>query len=229
MKITISADVFRRFNPQLKIAFILVRNLENQLKAEESKHLLKEVENLARLNFHKKEIKGSTFIQPWVLAQLEFGGKARHYHTSVERLLKTVLAGRTIAGSDTIGNVIRYIALKYLIPLGVDDLNKIEGDLQFDAVKSAGRKGVWGSLKQSDLYYKDNKGVLGTQVDYWKNDRTKLTKHSDTALIHLVALPPVDKSELKRIARETASLIETFGQAQTKLFILDKNKRMVTI
>src|SRR3989344_5025805 len=164
MKISINTKVFETFNRNLKIAFILVRDLNNQTKVEEAKHLLQEVEKLVRLNFHKKQIKDNSFIEPWALAQLEFGGKAHHYHTSVERLLKVVLSGKTVAKSDALDNILHYIALKYVVPVSVDDFHKIEGDLTFDVVKSAGKKGLLKSLKRGELYYHDAKGILGTQV-----------------------------------------------------------------
>src|SRR3989338_3152600 len=150
MKISILPEVFEHFNKELKLAFILARNVDNKAKVEESKHLLKEVEKLVRLNFHKRQIKDNSFIEPWALAQLEFGGKAHHYHTSVERLLKTALSGKTDRKTDTIDNILHYIALKYIVPVSVDDFHKIEGDLTFDVVKSAGKKGLLKSLKRGE-------------------------------------------------------------------------------
>ena|SRR3989344_1437589 len=229
MKISILPEVFEHFNKELKLAFILARNVDNKAKVEESKHLLKEVEKLVRLNFHKRQIKDNSFIEPWALAQLEFGGKAHHYHTSVERLLKTALSGKTVVKNDAVDNILRYVALKYLIPVGIDDFHKIDGDLTFNAVKSSGRKGILGHLKRGELYYHDSRGVLGTQADYWKNKRTEITPKSYVHLIHLIALPPVSKSDLKTMAKEAASMIEAFCGAQTELFILDRNDKSITI
>ncbi|HIJ98248.1 MAG TPA: hypothetical protein VJH68_04220 [Candidatus Nanoarchaeia archaeon] len=229
MKISIKPEVFEKFNKNLKIAFIKVEQVDNQIKVAEARHLLQEVEKLVRLNFHKKQIKDNSFIEPWALAQLEFGGKAHHYHTSVERLLKTVLSGKTVAKTDTIDNILHYIALKYVVPVSVDDFHKIEGDLTFDVVKSAGKKGLLKSLKRGELYYHDAKGILGTQVDYWKNKRTEVSRDSDANLIHLTALPPVTTSDLKKIAQESASMIEAFCSAKTQLFILSRRERSIKI
>ena len=226
MKISISKDVFVKY-PQLKLAFILAENLDNKGKAAESKHLLKEVENLIRLNFHKKAIKDNSFIEPWALAQLEFGGKAHHYHNSVEKLLKIVLSGKSVAKNDVLDNIYRFIALKYLVPVGVDDFHKIEGDLIFDIVKSSGRKGILGNLKRGELYYRDSRGVLSAQIDYWKNKRTEIEAKSYVILVHIVALPPV--SNLKNIAMEMALIIESFCGAKTKLFVLGKGKNEVIV
>jgi DNA/RNA-binding domain of Phe-tRNA-synthetase-like protein len=229
MKISVKPDVFERFNSNLRIAFILVKEMNNFGKVMESKHLLKEVENLARLNFHKDNIKGNSFIQPWALAQLEFEGKAHHYHTSVERLLKTVLSGKSVAKKNTLTNIMRYVALRYLLPYGIDDAHKVEGSLTFDVVKSSGRKGVLGKLKRGDFYYSDTKGVLGTKIDYWKNVRTEVTKKTYVGLVHLVALPPVGIVQLRKIAKETAAIVEAFCEAKTEIFVLSKNDRSITV
>jgi DNA/RNA-binding domain of Phe-tRNA-synthetase-like protein len=229
MKISIKPEVFERFNKDLQIAFIKAENVDNKSKSIESKHLLQEVEKLVRLNFHKKQIKNNSFIEPWALAQLEFGGKAHHYHTSVERLLKTVLGGKTVAKADTVDNILRYIALRYLVPVSADDFHKIEGDLTFEVVKSSGKKSPLKALKRGELYYHDAKGILGTQVDYWRNKRTEVSRSSFVNLIHMTALPPVTKDGLKQIAKELASMIEAFCGARTKQFILSRRNRSITI
>ncbi len=229
MKITVKADVFQKFNSDLKIAFILAKNVDNHAKIDESRHVLKEIEHLAQLNFHNKNIRGNKFIEPWALAQLEFAGKARHYHTSVEKLLKTVLSGRTISMADTANNITRYIALKYLIPEGLDDFHKVDGNLTFDVIKSSGRKGLLGTLKRGELYYYDAQGVLGTKVDYWKNKRTEVNKKSYVVLVHLLALPPITKNILKQVTKELSSLLEAFCSAKTEIFFLDKMDREIII
>ncbi|HLC52615.1 MAG TPA: hypothetical protein VJI98_05200 [Candidatus Nanoarchaeia archaeon] len=229
MKITIKPEVFKGFHNDLKLALIFVTELDNKTKLDESKHLLKEVENLERLTFHKNKKEFHHMISPWNLAKLRFGKKAHHYSTSLENLLKLVLKGKTVSANNVLTNVMRYIALRYLIPFGADDFQVITGDLVFDIVKSNARKGILGNLKKGDLYYADQKSVLGTKLDHWKNQRTELNLKSGSALVHIEALPPITKKQLKQIVKEAASIIESFCGAKTKVFILDKKTRTITL
>ena len=91
MNISIKKGVFSKFNPKLKIVFILAENVDNVTKVKEAKHLLKEVENLISLTFHKDNVKNHNLISPWKVAQEAFGKEARHYNTSVERLIKKIM------------------------------------------------------------------------------------------------------------------------------------------
>ena len=229
MKISIKSDVFKRFHPDLKIAFILVSEMNNKKKVHESKHLLKEIENLTRLSFHKNTPESHDFIVPWTLAKLDFGEKAKHYDTSLEKLLKKVLRNRTTGKSDVLTNILNLISLKHMVPFGTDNFQKIEGDMIFDVVKSGKKKGMLRKLHKGDLYYQDKQGILGTKLDSWKNRRTNVTGTTKSALIHFERLPPVTRKKMNEILEETINLIESFCEAKTKLFILDKNQNSLEI
>ncbi|MBI2668883.1 hypothetical protein HYX14_03500 [Candidatus Woesearchaeota archaeon] len=223
MNITISQDVFERFHPDLKIAFILIKNCDNQSKLKESLHLLHEQQKLIRLLFNKDTVKTHHLISPWVAAQTEFGPLAKHYHTSVERLIKATLAGKKIDASDTITNLVRFISLKHILPLEADDLSKIKGNLTF-AVAAKKTK----IMPTGALYYHDNKDLLGAKLDYWKNKRTALSPNSTSALIHIEALPPINSEKLKSIAKELADLLASFCTTKPRIFLLDQKKKTIS-
>tara|TARA_Y100000310_G_C20595428_1_gene770258 strand:+ start:607 stop:1293 length:687 start_codon:yes stop_codon:yes gene_type:complete len=228
MKISINKGVFRKF-PKLKMAFILVENVNNKSKLKESKHLLREMEQLERLSFNKDNLKSHQLISPWAAAQEGFGRKAKHYKTSVERLLHKVLKGKTTSTKDTLTNLVNYISLKNIVPVGVDDLKDLEGEITFAVASGEEKVGVLSKLKRGALFYKDDKGVLGTKLDYWKNTRTKLSPKSTSVLLHLEILPPVTIKKMNEITREATSLIKSFCGAKTKVFVLDKKKKTIRV
>ena len=229
MKINIKKDVFKKFHPNLKIAFIFVTEMDNGSKVKESKHLLKEVENLTRLSFHKNTPDSHDFIVPWTLAKLDFGDKAKHYNTSLEKLLKIVLKGRTVGKMNTLTNILNYVSLKYMVPSGADSFQKIDNAVTFDVVKKGKRKGMLRKLHKGDLYYYDKHGILGTKLDSWRNRRTFITGSSKSALIHFEVLPPITKKMLNEVLKETVNMIESFCGAKTKVFILDNNKNVTEV
>ena len=229
MIVRINKEVFSNFNPKLKVAVIKADNLDNHVKLNESIHMLKEVEQMTRMTFHKTKVKDHSLIEPWRVAQEEFGKKARHYHTSVEQLLRTVLANKSVATKDVLTNLTRYLSLKYVVPFGLDDANKITGDLTFSLSTGREKAGILKSLKKGELYYTDDKDVLGTKLDYWKSAKTALTPYSFSAIIHLEVLPPVKSKELNQIVKETRDLIVSFCEADVKTAILHKEKDFVKI
>jgi lysyl-tRNA synthetase class 2 len=229
MKVTVSSEVFTRFNARLKIILVDVKNIDNMLHVKESRLLLREVEELIRMTFNKDTIKTHGLISPWVSAQQEFGSHAKHYKTSVEHYISFVLRKKDISTINTITNLIRYLSLKYLVPMGGDDVTKVRGNLTFDVAKGGERVDLIHTLKKGAFYYHDDKGVLGTKLDYWKSSKTMLDRRSKRVLIHLEVLPPLSMKKEKELLNELSYLIKTFCLGKVVVNVLDKKKRCCVI
>ncbi|MEK6968996.1 MAG: hypothetical protein AABW48_01060 [Nanoarchaeota archaeon] len=221
MDIRIKKEVFHRY-PNLKIAFIAVTDIDNRTKLKESKHLLNEAEKLVRLTFNKETVKSHHLISPWAVARQEFGRKAKHYQTSVEKLLEKVLSGKSVAAKDTLTNLIHYLALKNIVPFAIDDLKKINKEFTFSIATGKEKKRLSPDLTEGIFYCHDSKTILGTKLDYWKNPKTALSTKSTAALIHLDALPPLTTKKIKEVVDEAGNLISGFCGGKAKMFILDK-------
>ena len=228
MIISIDKSVFSAF-PKLSIAVIIARGLNNKKKLKEAKHLLNETGKVIRLTFNEDSVKTHHLVKPWDVAREEFGKSARHYHTSVEKLLKGMLKNKTVQTSDTLTNLLRCLALRHIIPFGIDDLDEIEGGIAFKTASGKEKSKALRKLEKGEIYYMDRKEVLGAKLDYWKNPKTSLTSKSTNALVHFEALPPITPKKLKEIAKEAAELIETFCGGKTRVVVLDKNKNSVKV
>ena len=229
MNIEIASEVFARVHPKLNIVFLHVRKADNSAKSEEAGDLLEDVEEALRLIFHKETIKNHMFIAPWSVAQQEFGKDAKHYQTSVEHLLKDVLQGKNMITKNTLTNLVRFISLKYIVPLAVDDCAAITGNIQFAVTSGKKKTGVLSTLKSGEVYYHDDQNILGAKLDFWKNSKTLPTSDTTEALIHLEILPPITKYIQKEIVSELKSLVEDFCNAKVKVFVLNQNKRKIKI
>lgn len=225
MKVTITKEVFRRFNPKFKIAFIKIEEADNNSKLKESAHLLKEVSDLIKLTFNKEELKNHHMISTWTTAQEEFGKDAKHYHTSVEVLMKKVLSGKKIITKNVIENITNHISLKHIIPIGTDNYEKIDGNLTFKISKGKEKPNMIQTVKKGALICCDqNKknNLLSTKFDTWKNKRTGINKKSKNVLIHIESLPPITTKKFNEIVKETTELIKTFTNGKVTKLILDQ-------
>jgi DNA/RNA-binding domain of Phe-tRNA-synthetase-like protein len=228
MNVRINQDVFTKL-PKFNVAIIKVRGFDNAAGLAEAKHLLAEVVRLARLQFQKDTAKNHNLIAPWVVAQEEFGKSAKHYHTSVERLLKKVLSKKSIEVNDTLTNLVRYISLKYIVPVGVDDANKINGQMTFGVARGNERIGHLRKLKKGALYYRDEKKVLGTKFDFWKSSATKLNKNSSKVIIHVEALPPFGVQKTNGLVKEFVKLLKAFGARKVSVGWLDSKRNSIRV
>lgn len=225
MKIVIRKEVFQKFHPQFKVAFILAEKIDNKGKVKEAQELLKEISEMNKLIFNKESVKSHHLISPWVTLQERFKEKAKHYHTSVERLLKKVLGRRKVTTGDTLTNLIRFVSLKEMVPMGVDDADKIKGEIEFRVAKGTERGTALRKVKKGALYYQDGKRVLGTKLDYWQAKGVKPGKKTSRWLIHIEALPPIDGKKLKEVVKEMEELVKGFCGGKVKKVVLGKRKR----
>src|SRR3989338_4607871 len=228
LKVTIDKKVFKKF-PKLQIALFYVKGIDNFSKAAEAKHLLEDVEEWVHLTFHKETMKNHYLLSPWSVAQAEFGKQAQHYHTSVEKLLQEVLKKKKVVANDTLTTLMRYLSLRHLIPSGIDNYDKLVGDVTFNLSKGRERVGLLHTIKPEALFYHDTKKVLGLKLDFWHNKKTMLTKESRSALIHFDVLPPIDKEKLKYLVRDAKEVIKTFCGGRLKYVLLDRKKNSVKI
>jgi len=222
--LTVDKEVFQKFNPKLKVIFLAVSGFDNKRKLAESKHLLTDTMQMIRLTHNKEQLKNHYLIQPWALAQAEFGEKAKHYHTSVERLMKTVLQGKTVFANNTLTNLVYHLSLKYVVPFGLDDADKVVGKITFKVASGHEKVDALRKLLPNTLYYRDEKKILGTKLDFWKNSKTALTPNSTSTLIHLDVLPPLTNKQAEEIIKELKVLIKTFCGGKISTFILSKSK-----
>ncbi len=229
MNITIKKSVFTKFHSKLQIACLLIEGIDNKTNLEKAQHLLKEAETLVRLTFNRETVRNHNLLEPWAVAQEDFGGKARHYHTSVEKLLQKVLRKRNVAMKDVLTTLLRHLSLKNIVPFGVDDCVEIVGDVTFDVATGKEKRGVLKRLAAGELYYHDDKGVLGTKLDAWHNRRTNLVAESYKVLIHFDILPPITAKKRNELLREAKGLIQAFCGGEVKTFVLSEKKKSVSI
>ncbi len=215
MKISIKPEVFKKF-PQLKVAFVKAEGIDNKSKTAKANHLLAEVQKVILLTFNKDTVKSHLLIAPWNVAKEEFGRKAKHYDTSVELLLQKALHKQNLKTKDTVTALLRYLALKHIVPFGADDPSKLQGDISFEVTKK-------------DISYRDAKRMLGKKLDYWKNTTTALKPSSTSALVHFEFLPPVSSAKQREIVTEASDLIRAFCGGKVKVIVLDKRKNSATL
>ena len=228
MKITIKSEVFKN-NPDLKLVFIVASEIDNHTKLKESKFLLKEIEQLQRLTIHKDRVKTHHLLSPWSLAQLEFGKKAHHYHTSVEKLLKKVLQKRTTATSNAFTNILNLMMLKHMVPGGILDYYKINGDITFSIATGRERKGMTAKVQKGDIIFKDKNNLLGAKLDSYNAKKSSVSKYTTKALVHFDILPPITAQDTSEIIDETIDLLKEFCEAECDVFILDKKHKTHSI
>ncbi|MBT3297789.1 hypothetical protein HN385_02605 [archaeon] len=229
MKISVQRDVYKKIDPKLRVALIKLVNIDNKTNLQESINLLKDAEDYIRLTYNKENIKNHYLIDSWSILQRRLGKKARKHHSSVERVFDHVLSKKTLSSKNVLDNLINYFSLKNVIPVSIDDHDKLVGDILFKVsrgTEKAGRK----KIENNVLIYQDSARkdrVLGVKLDLWKSSRTKLSVNTKSALIHVEVLPPFSNKQLNSILDDMIGLINSFTNAKCSKVILTEKNDMI--
>ncbi len=232
-KLAISKAVFDKF-PKLKIGIVIAENIDNTGSDAKIYHLLDEIGNLIKLDFTREDIAKHPLISPWRAAYSDFGAKPSSYHCSVESLMKNILKGKGAPKINKAVDISNYVSLKHLVPAGVNDLDKIEGNILLTIAKGTEIFSPLGSKTKEkpdkgEVIYKDNKDVICRRWNWRDADKTKITESAKNVIYYIDALPPVNKTKLKEILADVLDLLGMFCQPEEKkIFILDKNSPEIT-
>jgi len=125
------ADVAPRF-PDFRVAVLLFEADSIPAgRAPRIEDYIAEVTQTCRARWSGTELSAIPGVAAWRRAYKGFGIKSTSYRSSVERLVKRVLAGDDIPRINAFVDLYNAVSLAHVLCLGADDLDRIEGGLAF--------------------------------------------------------------------------------------------------
>ena len=125
------AEIIDRF-PDFRVALVVAEDL--RIGAARSPALAADVaaaEEACRKRWNGTELSAIPGVAAWRSAYKGFGIKRTSYRSSVERLIKRVLAGGALPEVNPLVDLYNLASLTSELCLGCDDLDATEGDLAF--------------------------------------------------------------------------------------------------
>jgi lysyl-tRNA synthetase class 2 len=226
MKLTISKRVLNKF-PKLKLGIVIAKGIDNKGSDIKIYNLLEEAGDLIKFDFTPANIAEHPLISPWRAAYSDFGSKPNKYHSSVEALMRNILKGRETAKINKAVDISNYLSLKYLVPMGVQDLDRIDGNISLTIAKGDEGFKTIGSMEKErpdkgEVVYKDSKDVLCRRWNWRDADKAKVSERTRNVIYYIDALPPVTKKRLKEILRDIIDLLDMFCKPKEKnIYLLD--------
>lgn len=214
MKIEIKKNVFAKFNDKFMAGLLVCSELENQGGLKEIERLLDKIEKLIKLDFTPINFKTHDLITVWEVAAESLGKK--HYKSSVENLMRSILEGHKIRREDRLRNLCNFVSLKYIVPVDCFDLGLIKGDLDFD-------------VKGRDLVFSAGRVKLSEKLALKRNKKYDVKDKTKKALVYFEALPPLNKDKVRKIMEDLADLIRVYCKAKVKIYFLDKKNSEVKV
>jgi DNA/RNA-binding domain of Phe-tRNA-synthetase-like protein len=222
--------VFNVF-PDVVLGIIIARNINNSGERSEIITALRQEEAKTVERFAGVSVNEHPQIVPWREAYRKFGAKPKDYPSSVENLIKRVSKGYSLPHINLLVDIYNTISLRHIVPVGGEDLDKIEGDIQLvfasdheAAIRLLGEQEDR-APKPGEVIYKDNVGAICRRWNWKEADRTKFTETTKNAVIVIEGLPPVFRIQIENILQELAALIVEYCGGNISTTIIEKDHR----
>lgn len=232
MKFRIDSKIFEKF-PESNIRVILAKNINNKIVVTEIQELIRSEEKRIREQSSLEILMQQPKIAVWQDAYRAFGAKPKDYKSSVENLYRLVLGGVDLRRINNLVDIYNFISLKYMLPVGGEDLDKVQGDIVLTfagpnepSVLLLGDKEPR-PPHQREVIYKDEISAICRRWNWREADRTKLTEETKNCILVIESLPPVIKEEIELATKELADLVQKFCGGEIISRVLDESNTEV--
>ena len=227
MRLVVNPGIFNDF-ANLQIAVTVVREVNNDGEIPEFAAKLTEIQDRVQREHGAGPVSQLPKIAAWRDAYRKFGAKAKDYPSSVEALYKRVTRGDRVANINPLVDIYNYISLKYTLPVGGEDIDKMVGDLQLTYASAdeppvlvLGRDDAQ-APPPGEVIYRDDESVICRRWNWREVARTALTADTRNCILVIEALEPVTDDELQEAQDELAALVTAYCHGTASNLILNE-------
>ncbi len=233
MKFKIDNTIFGQF-PSLTIGVVVAKRIDNTGESPEVLSMLSAQTNTIKSQYNLESLKEVPKIYAWREAYRAFGAKPKKYTCSVENLYRMILEDVHLRHINTVVDLYNYISLKYMIPVGGDDIDKIDGDIVLRFAKGDEQFIRLNSdevdhPKVGEVIYADDTEVLCRRWNWRECDKSKMTKQTKNITLVAEGLSPVTKEEIQLIMAELGELIQKYCGGDIFTHILNGENREIEV
>lgn len=220
--------------PETRIAFVLAEGLA--LASDRPAGLdtaIGAAETRCRERYGGRELASIPEIQDWRRAYKGFGVKKTSYRSSVERLVKNVLADRALPRVNSLVDAYNLVSLAYLVPIGADDLDKVVGSVCFRPARPGDSFIALGGEARGDdppktgeIVYADDEKVLCRRWNWYQDARSPVTDTTARAILTVQAQATAD---VEAAAEALCDALAAYCGARTRLAVASAAAPEVTL
>lgn len=227
------AELTERF-PDFRVALVVAEDLTvGETRSAALQAEIEAIEAECRRRWSGVELSAIPGVAAWRSAYRGFGIKKTSYRSSVERLIKRVLAGGALPAVNPLVDLYNAVSLDSALCLGCDDLDAIEGDLAFrfsrpgdsfiDMGAEAGEDPN-DPPKDGEVVYADARHVLCRRWN-WRQD----ARSAVSARTRRVALTAQSNGfgDVEAAATRVAALIERECGGRCRVVVADRERAAV--
>ncbi len=230
--ISLSIEALIEAFPHYSVAVVVAENLSVvPERGPDMNAMIESAEAAAQRDYDPENLGSLDVISDWRRAYRDFGIKQTKYRSSVERLLRSAVKGRGLPQISRPVDAYNLISLKYLAPVGADDLNRVTGDLSFRFADGTESFLPLGKADQGEdppklgeVVYTDAHKVLCRRWNWYQDARSAIQADTTRAVLTIQSLGHV---ELGTAAEELCQLLADHCGADCTYRIADSANPVV--
>lgn len=195
-RLVVNPQIFEHF-PDYQALIVYAEGIQNFPSTEESTHLLRAAERASRDSLTLDVLPQHPHIAAWREAYRRFGAKPKKYQCSAEALLQRTLKGQDLPAINGIVDLYNALSLKYVLPIGGEDWNKLAGDLHllyaqgnepFQTMQDGQEQVTYPDA--GEIVWADTAGATCRRWNWRQGRRTQLTEETRAIYFVLDRLAP---------------------------------------
>jgi len=190
-------------------------------------------EAACRERFEGKQLADIAGINAWRRAYKQFGIKKTSYRSSIERLVKNVLAERRLPEINGFVDAYNAVSLAHLVPVGADDIDRIEPEAAFRYARDGDSFIPLGSTdgandppKRGEVVLASGSHVLCRRWNWFQDARSPISPQTTRAVVTLQAN---GEGNVRAAADDLMVLLSEYSNANCQVVVATAAKPVVEI
>lgn len=223
-------DIF----PEAEFGILVCNGVENHIKEEKKyEEFLKEAQKASAVHFTNPEFTENPVIRTWRDAFYKFKTK-KGARCSIEALLKRVAKGGDIGCIIPLVDIYNGISLTYGVPIGGEDIDKMEGHMRLTVAEGGEDFITYGSDKSEppaagEIIYKDDAGAICRCFNWRESVRTMLTEETKNAFMIIESVSESGNEAMRKALPILKEMIEKELSAKCTEYILSIDNPEIVI
>ena len=229
MNFWIHGDILSRF-PKVKIGVLVCRDVTVKGCDAGLEELKRKVIQEVAAKFSSEPMTQHPYIRSWRETYRSFGTRPGDYRPSAEALLRRVLKRRGLPTINTAVDAYNAVSVKYLIPMGGFDLDRVVGDIKIRFSAGGERFLVIGASEAEETYegevvYADDVRILTRRWNHRDCDETKIMEETRNIIMFADGSEEIPEEAVRMAVEELASVLNRVCGGEIITNIVDGNQR----
>jgi len=230
LRIQIAPEIFTSY-PGYARHVLIAEEVDNSAQNAELSAMLIAAQEALRGDASFTDLAAHPRIASWRGVFEKFGTNPNRCPPSIANLIKRVRAGKDLPYINSLVCIFNIISMKYILPAGGDDLDKVVGDIRLAHASGAETYVPLGLPCAAEnprpgeiILYDTGNGDVFCRAWCWKNgDRSRIEETTRRVAVNVDAMPPVGAEEGRAAAEETAELVRRFCGGRVSIHRLSKD------